>query len=152
MAKYFTFLDRTLELRFFAEDPITVSIPMGDDMEQLLMEMGKNMDEAGDYGHAMEALYPILGRENTEKILSRSDRQDCYAAEQLAAFVIAAYGEGKEKNLRAAGAGRMDSTACGICQMPLKSTGNDIPSPRTSARGSGSGICAGGDSSPAPPP
>ena len=48
MAKYFTFLDRTLELRFFAEDPITVSIPMGDDMEQLLMEMGKNMDEAGD--------------------------------------------------------------------------------------------------------
>lgn len=82
------------------------------------MEMGKNMDEAGDYGHAMEALYPILGRENTEKILSRSDRQDCYAAEQLAAFVIAAYGEGKEKNLRAAGAGRMDSTACGICQMP----------------------------------
>ena len=86
MAKYFTFLDRTLELRFFAEDPITVSIPMGDDMEQLLMEMGKNMDEAGDYGHAMEALYPILGRENTEKILSRSDRQDCYAAEQLAAF------------------------------------------------------------------
>ena len=118
MAKYFTFLDRTLELRFFAEDPITVSIPMGDDMEQLLMEMGKNMDEAGDYGHAMEALYPILGRENTEKILSRSDRQDCYAAEQLSAFVIAAYGEGKEKNLRAAGAGRMDSTACGICQMP----------------------------------
>lgn len=118
MGKYFTFLDRTLELRFFSEDPVTVSIPMGDDMEEQLLEMGRNLDEAGDYGSAKETLYPILGRENTERILSRSDRQDRYAAEQLAAFVIAAYGEGKEKNLRAAGAGRMDSTACGICQMP----------------------------------
>ena len=107
---YFTFLSRHLELIFFNTDPITVTIPMGDAMDDLLTEMAQSIDAAPDLPAAEAALYPVLGKDVTESILSRAEPRDVFAAQQLAAYVLRQYADGKEKNLSAAQSGRRTET------------------------------------------
>lgn len=45
---YFTFIPRHLELTFFDSNPIKISLPMGDAMDNLLTEMAQSMDAAPD--------------------------------------------------------------------------------------------------------
>ena len=54
--------------------------------------------------------YPVLGKDATDAILSRAEPRDVLAAEQLAAYVLRQYAEGKEKNLSAAQLGRRTET------------------------------------------
>ena len=103
---YFTFIPRQLELTFFDSNPIKISLPMGDAMDALLTEMAESMDAAPDLPAAEAALYPVLGKDTTDAILSRAEPRDVLAAEQLAAYVLRQYAEGKEKNLSAAQLGR----------------------------------------------
>ena len=107
---YFTFIPRILELTFFDTDPIKVTIPMGDAMDNLLTEMAQSMDAATDLPAAEAALYPVLGKDTTDAILSRAEPRDVLAAQQLAAYVLRQYAEGKEKNLSAAQSGRRTET------------------------------------------
>lgn len=107
---YFTFIPRQLELTFFDSNPIKISLPMGDVMDNLLTEMAESMDAAPDLHAAEAALYPVLGKDTTESILSRAEPRDVLAAEQLAAYVLRQYAEGKEKNLSAAQLGRRTET------------------------------------------
>ena len=108
---YFTFLPRTITLRFFPDDPILVPLPMGDDMDDLLLTMAKNLDEAGDFSTAAACLYPVLGREHADKILSRADCRDTLSVCQLAGYILRQYGMEKEKNLDAACQGRQIPSA-----------------------------------------
>lgn len=108
---YFTFLPRTLTLRFFPDDPILVTLPMGDDMDELLLNMAKNLDEAGDFSTAAACLYPVLGRDTAENLLSRADCRDTLSVCQLAGYLLRQYGIEKEKNLSAACQGRQVTSA-----------------------------------------
>lgn len=107
---YFTFIPRHLELTFFDTNPIKISLPMGDAMDALLTEMAQSMDAAADLPAAEAALYPVLGKDTTDAILSRAEPRDVLAAQQLAAYVLRQYAEGKEKNLSAAQSGRRTET------------------------------------------
>ena len=107
---YFTFIPRHLDLTFFSTDPIKVTIPMGDAMDNLLTEMAQSIDAAPDLPAAEAALYPVLGKDVTESILSRAEPRDVFAAQQLAAYVLRQYADGKEKNLSAAQSGRRTET------------------------------------------
>ena len=107
---YFTFIPRHLELTFFDSNPIKVTIPMGDAMDNVLTEMAQSIDAAPDLAAAEAALYPVLGKEATESILSRAEPRDALAAEQLAAYVLRQYADGKAKNLSAAQSGRRTET------------------------------------------
>lgn len=107
---YFTFIPRHLDLTFFDSNPIKVTIPMGDAMDALLTEMAQSIDAAPDLAAAEAALYPVLGKEATESILSRAEPRDALAAEQLAAYVLRQYADGKAKNLSAAQSGRRTET------------------------------------------
>lgn len=107
---YFTYISRQLPLTFFPTDPITIKIPICDATDALLLDMAKAIDAAETADAAAAALYPVLGQENSEKILSRSDPRDVHAVQQIAAYVLRQYGEGKEKNLSAAQVGRQTET------------------------------------------
>ena len=108
---YFTFLPRTLTLHFFPDDPVAVSLPMGDDMDDLLLTMAKDLDEAGDFSAAAACLYPVLGRDTAENLLSRADCKDTLSVCQLAGYLLRQYGIEKEKNLSAACQGRQVTSA-----------------------------------------
>ena len=107
---YFTFIPRHLELTFFDSNPNKISLPMGEVMDNLLTEMAQSMDAAPDLAAAEAALYPVLGKDATDAILSRAEPRDVLAAEQLAAYVLRQYADGKEKNLSAAQLGRRTET------------------------------------------
>lgn len=107
---YFTYISRQLPLTFFSADPITITIPICDATDALLPEMAKAIDTAETADAAAAALYPVLGRDNAEAILARSDPRDVHAARQIAAYVLRQYGEGVEKNLSAAQLGRQTET------------------------------------------
>ena len=113
---HFTFIPRQLPLTFFSDDPIHLTLPMGDAMDALLAAMAKNLDAAETAAQAEAALHPVLGQDATEKILSRANPRDRLAACQLAAYVLRQYAEGKEKNLLAAQSGRQMETGSSACQ------------------------------------
>ena len=52
----------------------------------------------------------IIRNTNSDAILARSDPRDILAVQQIAAYVLRQYGEGKGKNLSAAQAGRQTET------------------------------------------
>lgn len=103
---YFTFISRQLPLTFFSGDPITLTIPICDATDALLLDMAKAIDAAETPEAAEAALYPVLGRDNASAILARSDPRDLHAVRQIAAYILRQYGEGVEKNLSAAQLGR----------------------------------------------
>lgn len=107
---YFTFIPRHLELTFFDSNPIKISLPMGDAMDTLLTEMAQSIDSAPDLASAEAALYPVLGKDAAESILSRAEPRDMMAVQQLAAYVLRQYADGKAKNLSAAQSGRRTET------------------------------------------
>ena len=113
MDEFFTYIDRRLPLQFFREDPIQAELLIGDHTEELLLEMAKNLDQAGDAATATQALYPILGKDAAEAIAARAETKDAYGIWQVGVYILEAYNRGKGKNLRAAGKG---GTASGICQ------------------------------------
>ena len=107
---YFTFIPRHLELTFFDTNPIKISLPMGDAMDALLTEMAQSIDSAPDLPTAEAALYPVLGKDAAESILARAEPRDALAVQQLAAYVLRQYADGKAKNLSAAQSGRRTET------------------------------------------
>ncbi len=107
---YFTYISRQLPLTFFSTDPITVKIPICDATDTQLLEMAKAIDAAETAENAVAALYPVLGKDNSNAIFARSDPRDIHAARQIAAYVLRQYGEGVEKNLSAAQLGRQTET------------------------------------------
>lgn len=107
---YFTFIPRHLDLTFFDSNPIKISLPMGDAMDALLTEMAQSIDSAPDLPAAESALYPVLGKDAADAILARAEPRDALAVQQLAAYVLRQYADGKAKNLSAAQSGRRTET------------------------------------------
>ena len=111
---YFTYISRLLPLTFFSADPIEITLPICDATDSLLLEMAKSIDAADTAESALAALYPVLGKDNSDAIFARSDPRDVHAVRQIAAYILRQYGEGVEKNLSAAQLGRQletDSTS-----------------------------------------
>lgn len=117
---YFTYVDRELTLRFFREDPITVTLAMGDEMDRKLDKAVKALKTASGFEKKRELLSSLIGKENACLLLSRADIADSFTVEQLLLFIHKTYLEGKGKNLLAASAGRQitQATASGTCPTP----------------------------------
>lgn len=105
--KFFTFVDRFLPIEFFEEDPITITLTIGDEMDGKIdkifsEDLKKPMDAAKKRG----LLEDLIGKENTERILSRFEDVDGYAIDQVLLYIRGEYVERKQKNLLAAISGR----------------------------------------------
>ena len=103
---YFTYVDRELTLRFFREDPITVTLTMGDEMDRRMDKTVKALKTVSGFEKKRELLASLIGKENACLLLSRADIADSFTVEQLLLYVHKAYLEGEGKNLLAASAGR----------------------------------------------
>lgn len=103
---YFTYVDRDLTLRFFREDPITITLTLGDEMDRKLDKAVKALKTATTFEKKRALLAGLIGDDNTCLLLSRADISDCFTVEQLLLYVHKSYLEGKGKNLLAASAGR----------------------------------------------
>lgn len=103
---YFTYVDRELTLQFFREDPITVTLTVGDEMDRKLDKALKALKAATTFEKKRGLLASLIGAENACLLLGRADIADCFTVEQLLLYIHKAYLEGKGKNLLAASAGR----------------------------------------------
>lgn len=103
---YFTYVDRELTLQFFREDPVTVTLTLGDEMDRKLEKTVKALKTATTFEKKRELLVGLIGTENTCLLLARADRADSFTVEQLLLYIHKAYLEGKGKNLLTASAGR----------------------------------------------
>ena len=106
MGKYFTFVDRTISVEFFAENPVTIPIQIGDETDRKLAEMGKHIDADATFEGSKAALAEVIGAENVDSILARTENPDRFAVLEVVHYLLQAYQEGKAKNLEAARAGR----------------------------------------------
>lgn len=106
MGKYFTFVDRNITLEFFEENPVKVTLSIGDDMDRKLTDAFKKLRNPIPPVDKIGILNDLIGAENTSEILERMDDADGYALDQLLLYIHGVYIEGKEKNLQTAKAGR----------------------------------------------
>ena len=106
MGKYFTFVDRSIQIEFFDKDPVKITLCVGDEMDRKLNEMGRKMDAAATFEDRKAALADTIGVENVDAIMARAETQDNYALLEIAHYLLQEYQDGKTKNLVAARAGR----------------------------------------------
>ena len=106
MGKYFTFIDRTISVEFFADDPVTVTLQLGDETDKRLLTMGKQLDASDTFEDAKAALAEIVGADSLEAILARTETPDRFALLEITNYLLQSYREGKAKNLETAKAGR----------------------------------------------
>lgn len=104
--KYFTFVDRFLPIQFFEEDPVTITICIGDEMDKKIDTIFEELKTATTAERKREMLVELINEENTAKLLSRADQTDAFVLDQLLLYLHNEYIEGKRKNLLAAAAGR----------------------------------------------
>lgn len=106
MAEYFDFVDRTVEVVFFEEDPITVTLTVSDDSDKKMTEYAERVKAAQTYEDRKAALGDLIGKDALEQILTRAPIQDSYALIQVEEHIAEKYLDAKAKNLRPAKAGR----------------------------------------------
>lgn len=105
---FFKFADRFVPIKFFEEDPITVTLKISDETDSRIVKVAEKIATADKLVNLekrrqsyMDALTELIGKENASKILARADEVDCFAIGAVIHHVFAAYGEQKRKNLSA---------------------------------------------------
>lgn len=106
MGKYFTFVDRFIHLEFFEENPVKLTLCVGDDMDHKIDEAIKIFQKPTPVSDKIDTLNGLIGEENAGAIMERLDTVDGYALDQVLLYIRETYMEGKVKNLQAAKAGR----------------------------------------------
>lgn len=108
MAHFFTFASRACPIRFFEENPITVTLFIGDETDKLcvrsatLIGEGDKAESAGERAAKYrEAVELLVGKEKLEGILARSETQDSFALLEIWQFVVKSLRDAKVKNLSA---------------------------------------------------
>lgn len=108
MAKFFTYSDRHCPIQFFEEEPINVTLFIGDELDRRIMESGAMIGEADKLNDlekrcAMyrQAVELVIGAEKTGEILARADNLDSFSILEVWHHVSRAVHEQKVKNLMA---------------------------------------------------
>lgn len=104
--KCFTFVDRFLPIEFFEEEPVTITLTIGDEMDKKIDKAVADLKTTVGVAKRRGVLETLIGKENAERILSRFEEVDCYVLDQVLLYIHKSYLEGKQKNLLAASQGR----------------------------------------------
>lgn len=110
MAPVFAYAKRACKVQFFEEEPVAVTLFVGDQTDKLCMQ-GARLIEEGDKCAApeertekyREAVELLLGEEKTAAVLSRAEEKDSFALLEIWQFVVRSLREHKVKNLIASG-------------------------------------------------
>ena len=106
--KPFAFSNRFCKIQFFEDDPIVVTIQIGDDLDKRILESGlliEKADRSKDVDTRInsyrDALDMLIGEVKAEEIIKRADTNDSLTCLELWQYVVLAVREHKQKNLTA---------------------------------------------------
>ena len=107
--QFFKFSDRFIPVRFFeGDEEVTVTLKIGDEMDRRITEAAGKIaaaDKLQDMSKRLEvyleALELLIGCENAEKILAKTEDRDCFAIGEVIQYVLVCYSDQKRKNLQA---------------------------------------------------
>lgn len=103
---FFTFCDRAVPIQFFEEEPVKLTLIVSDKTDQKILDCYRDFAEADKQttpekrrAHYEAALQSFLGKENADKLLSRTEKCDCFAIMEIFNYILAEYREAKAKKL-----------------------------------------------------
>lgn len=106
--KPFAFANRFCKVQFFEDDPVVITLQVGDDLDKKIMESGQLIEKADrkndldarkdSYRAALEML---ISKEKADEILQRAETFDSLSCLELWQYVVLAIREHKSKNLTA---------------------------------------------------
>lgn len=97
----FTFIDRTFTLTFYPDDPITVTLCLGDVLEEKLQAAVSHYDQCHTVAEDVENLKTLLGPEAAERLLSRAETVDRLTVLELLSYAVRGCREQQGKKLLA---------------------------------------------------
>ena len=108
MGKCFAFANRACRIQFFEDDPVVLTLFVGDETDKRIMKSASMIEDADKlksveerFAKYREALSELINKENVEKILTRAETADSMAVLEIWQFVLNCLREHKVKNLTA---------------------------------------------------
>lgn len=108
MSKFFTFADRACRIQFFEDDPVVLTLCIGDETDKHIMKSAAMIEDADKLKSVEErfakyraALAELITEEKVDAILSRAETADSMAVLEIWQFVLNCLREHKVKNLTA---------------------------------------------------
>ncbi len=97
----FTFIDRTVTLRYYPEDPLELTFYLGDALEERLQAAVSHYDQPHTLQEDRENLLTFLGREQGEQLLSRAEPLDRLSILELLSYTVRALRQAQGDKLQA---------------------------------------------------
>lgn len=108
MGKCFAFANRACRIQFFDDDPVVLTLFVGDETDKRIMQSAAMIEDADKLKSVeerfikyREALAELISEEKTDAILSRAETADSMAVLEVWQFVLNCLREHKVKNLTA---------------------------------------------------
>ena len=117
----FTFIDREITLRFFEEDPVSVTLYLGDALEDRLQAAVAHYDENHTVAEDLENFKMLLGAEHAEAVLQRAGKLDRLGVLELLSYTVRVCREEQGKKLLALAAQATDQSATPCGTLPMAS-------------------------------
>ena len=108
MGKCFAFANRACRIQFFEDDPVILTLFVGDDTDKRIMQSAAMIEDADKLKSVEErcakyraALAELITEEKVDAILSRAETADSMAVLEIWQYVLNCLREHKVKNLTA---------------------------------------------------
>lgn len=108
MGKFFTFADRACRIQFFEEEPVVVTMFVGDETDKLTLQSAALIDESDKLKSVdertkkyREAVELLMGKEKTAAVLDRAETNDSFTLLEVWQYVVKCLRDHKVKNLSA---------------------------------------------------
>lgn len=108
MGKIFAFANRACRIQFFEDEPVVLTLFIGDETDKRILDSAALIDAADKlknveerYAKYREGLKTLIGEEKMEEILSRAETVDSLAILEIWQFILHCLREHKVKNLTA---------------------------------------------------
>lgn len=97
----FTFIDRAVAIRYYPEDPIELTLYLGDALDARLDAAVAHYDLPHTVAEDVENFLALVGRESGEKLLARAETVDRLTVLELLSYTVRVCREEQGKKLMA---------------------------------------------------
>ena len=108
MGKCFAFANRACRIQFFEDNPVVLTLLIGDETDKRIMKSAAMIEDADKLKSVeercakyREALSELISEEKADAVLSRAETADSMAVLEVWQFVLSCLREHKVKNLTA---------------------------------------------------
>ena len=101
MATPFTFIDRAVTRQFYQDDPVELTLYLGDALEEKIAEAVRHYDEPHTLEEDVESFRSLVGAEAADQLLERAETLDRLTVLELLSYTVRACREMQGKKLMA---------------------------------------------------